>query len=131
MSKDKSYTALLEWDDGHRNVFLCLSPSLSFAVWLIDDSTKKEPLGEIRVTLNGENIASVKAVKNLSGYYTFSSLPEGKYTLSVESEIYLSHEESVEIPFSPSKEPVIPVTLMPRPSYPFPDRATFLRYMLT
>jgi hypothetical protein len=113
-------------------VFSCPSSlSLSFAVWPVDDYTKKEPLGEVRVTLKGENIQSIKAVKNLSGYYIFPDLTEGEYTLSVESNPYFSEERVVDTrSLANSKEPVVQIVLKPRPLYPFPERATLIRGML-
>ena len=133
----KSYTALTEAEitEGkgrQKYVFSCPSSlSLSFAVWLVDDYTQKEPLGEVRVSLQEENI---KAVKNFSGYYTLSGLPEGKYTLNVKSALYFLEERVVDTSsFSGSKDhvdPVIEIILKPRPLYPFPDWATLLRGML-
>lgn len=130
----KSHSVLTESEkiapkDSQKYTFACPSSlSLSFAVWLVDDYTQKEPLGEIRVSLKGEN---VKPVKNLSGYYTFSGLPEGKYTLCVKSELYFSEEKLVDTSsFSGAKEPVVEIILKPKPLYPFPDRATLLRGML-
>ncbi len=113
MSSVKSFVARKEGKVMHEYVFTCPSSlSLSFAVWLIDDFTQKEPQGEVRVTLKEENITTVKAVKNLSGYYTFSGLPEGKYTLSVESELYFPEERVVDTSyFAGSKEPVVEVIL--------------------
>ena len=102
--------------------------NLSFAVWLIDDYTQKEPLGKTRVSLKEENI---KAVKNLSGYYTFSGLRNGIYTLAVDPELYFPEEKIVDTSlYSKLKEPVIEILLRPRPLYSFPDRATLLRGML-
>lgn len=131
MSHVKSYTAHMEGKNGEGYVFSCPSSlNLSFAVWLIDDYTQKEPIGEVRVTLKGENITTVKAVKNLSGFYTFSGLPKGKYTLNVESEFYFPEEKQVDTssPLYPEKPE--DVSLKPRPLYPFPDRATLIRGML-
>lgn len=114
-------------------VFSCPSSlSLSFAVWLVDDYTQKEPLGEVLVRLKDADPENVKIIKNLSGYHTFSGLPEGEYALSVESELYFSEERSVDTrSFAGSNVPVTEITLKPRPLYPFPDRATLIRGMLT
>lgn len=111
--------------------YLCSVPysvNLSFAVWLIDDYTQKEPLGKVRVSLKEENI---KAVKNLSGYYTFSNLSDGGYTLIVDPELYFPEERIIDTSlYSKLKEPVLEILLRPRPLYPFPERATLLRGML-
>jgi hypothetical protein len=132
MSSVKSFVGKMENKGQQGYVFSCPSSiCLSFAVWLVDDYTQKEPIGEVRVTVNGEKITTIKAVKNLSGYYIFSGLPEGRYTLSVESEHYFLEEKIVDTSsFVVSKEPVVEVILKLRPSYPFPDRATLVRGML-
>jgi len=132
MSTTKSFAARMESKGQHEYVFSCPSSiCLSFAVWLVDGYTQKRSLGDVRVTVNGENSKNVKAVKNLSDYYIFTGLPEGRYTLSVESEHYFSNERIVDTSsFVGSKEPVVEVFLRPKPSYPFPDRATLVRGML-
>ena len=137
MASVKSYIAItetgrIEGKGRQEYVFSCPSSlRLSFAVWLVDDYTQKEPLGEVRVMLNGEKITTVKALKNLSGYHTFSGLPEGTYTLSVESEFYFSEERIVDTSsFVNSKEPVVEIVLKPKPLYPFPDRITLIRGLL-
>ncbi|MDR7665823.1 hypothetical protein RG963_08565 [Methanosarcina sp. Z-7115] len=137
MASVKSYIAItetgrIEGKGRQEYVFSCPSSlSLSFAVWLVDDYTQKEPLGEVRVMLNGEKITTVKALKNLSGYHTFSGLPKGTYTLSVKSEFYFSEERIVDTSsFVNSKEPVVEIVLKPKPLYPFPDRITLLRGLL-
>ncbi len=116
-------------DKRHEYVFSVPSSlNLSFAVWPVDDYTQKEPIGKVRVRLKEGNI---KAVKNLSGYHTFSGLPDSTYTLSVEPELYFPEERVVDTSsYSGSKEPVIEILLRPRPLYPFPDRATLLRGIL-
>ena len=126
-------TAKTEGKGRDEYVFSCPSSfSLSFAVWLVDDYTQKEPQGEVRVTLKDENPINVKAVKNPSGYHTFSGLPKGTYTLSVESEYYFSEERVVDISsFSGLKESVVEIILNPRPLYPFPNRATLIRGLLS
>lgn len=111
MSSVKSFAAKVESKGQQDYVFSCPSSiCLSFAVWLADDYTQKEPHGDVRVTVNGENTTNIKAVKNLSGYYILSGLPEGKYTLSVESEHYFLEEKIVDTSFfAGSKEPVVEV----------------------
>lgn len=128
-------------------VLSCLSYSrLSFAVWLLDDYTQKKALGEVWVSLKRKNgkgedgkeedgkegdCEYIRAVKNPSGYYTYSELPPSTYILSVESELYFFEEREFNPEsFSDSKEPVIEIVLRPKPSYPFPARATLVRGML-
>lgn len=125
-------TGRIQDKGNHEYVFSCPSSlNLSFAVWLVDDYTQKEPLGEVRVVLNGEKITALKPLKNQSGYHTFSGLPEGTYTLSVDSEFYFSEERIVNTSsFVNSTEPVVEVILKPKPLYPFPGRATLIRGLL-
>lgn len=137
MASVKSYTALnetgrIKGKGRHGYVFSCPSSlNLSFAVWFVDDYTQKEPLGEVRITLNGEKITTLKPLKNRSGYHIFSGLPEGTYKLNVDSEFYFSEEKIVDTSsFVNSKEPVIEIILKPKPLYPFPDRATLIRGLL-
>ena len=133
----KPHTALfgatkIEVQGRHEYNFTCPSSlKLSFAVWLIDDYTQNEPLGKVMVRLNGEKITTVKAVKNLSGYHTFTGLSEGKYVLSVESELYFCEEMIVDTSsFAGSKEPVVEIILKPKPLYPFPGKATLIRGLI-
>ncbi|MDQ1255035.1 MAG: hypothetical protein QG646_4314 [Euryarchaeota archaeon] len=132
MSSVKSFMGKMENKGQQGYVFSCPSSiCLSFAVWPVDDYTQKEPIGDIRVTINGEKITGIKALKNLSGYFVFSGFPEGKYTLNVESEHYFSGERIVDTSsFVGSKEPLVEVFLKPMPSYPFPERATLVRGVL-
>lgn len=125
-------TARTKGKGEHKYIFSCPSDlSLSFAVWVVDDYTQKEPMGEVRVMLNGEKITTLKPLKNMSGYLIFSGLPEGTYTLSVDSEFYFSEEKIVDnSSFVNSKEPVVEIVLKPKPRYPFPDRATLIRGIL-
>src|SRR5574337_81514 len=98
--------------------------NLSLAVWLIDDFTKKEPIGHIKVELKEKD---GEAVRNLSGYYLFNDLAAGNYTVSVESDVYFAEEKVVNMPLPDPKNPVVEIVLKPRPAYPFPDNATLVR----
>lgn len=64
---------------------------LSLAIWLKDDYTKKEPIGQTRVRIKEENI---KAFKNPSGAYIFTDLVSGMfiYTVTIESDLYFPEE---------------------------------------
>ncbi|MFZ3167954.1 MAG: hypothetical protein WA130_10100 [Candidatus Methanoperedens sp.] len=70
-----------------------ISTRLSVAVWLIDDFTKKEPIGNVRVAIEEGDI---KAVKNPSGYYIFTDLAGGEHTISVESDLYFLEKKPVD-----------------------------------
>ncbi|HSB52637.1 MAG TPA: hypothetical protein VLD40_08255 [Dissulfurispiraceae bacterium] len=98
--------------------------NLSLAVWLTDGFTLKEPLGGAAVAIveNG-----VKAFRNLSGYHLFTDLGSGNYTVSVTTDLYLPAATTVDTSLLAPKNPVIVITLTPRPSYPFPGNATLVR----
>lgn len=66
---------------------------LSLAIQLIDDFTDKEPLGHIRVKIKDEK---KKAVRNLSKYYIFTGLENRKYTVVIESDLYLPEEITID-----------------------------------
>lgn len=70
-----------------------ISTRLSVAVWLIDDFTKKEPIGSVRVTIEGSD---KKAIKNSSGYYIFTNLSGGEHTISIESDLYFPEKKPVD-----------------------------------
>lgn len=102
-----------------------LTTGLSFAVWLIDDFTKNEPIGSIRVEIKE---IDKKGVKNPSGYYLFIDLKAGNYTASIASDLYFPQEQTVDISSFPDlKNPVSEIVLVPRPVYPFSQNATLIR----
>lgn len=57
---------------------------------LTDDFTKKEAIGNLKVIIKEGNVVPIK---NLSGYYIFTRLPNGTYTVSIESELYFPTED--------------------------------------
>ena len=97
---------------------------VSLAIRLIDDFTGEAPLGRVSVT-----IRDMKAATNLSGYYVFTNLPKGKsYDVHIDSELYVPENiKDVAIPRPDPKNPVEPVTVKPKPAYPFPANATLVR----
>lgn len=98
---------------------------LSFAVWLIDDYTKGKPVGSIKIQIKE---IDKKAVRNLSGYYFFTDLEVGNYTVSINSDLYLPMEKTVDVSTFPDpKNPVLEIALKPSPVYFFPENATILR----
>ncbi len=81
-----------------------ISSSLSFAIWLIDDFTQREPIGNIRLTIKDGNEKLTqerygKPVKNPSGYYIFTDLPDKIYTIDIESDYYFP-EKNKEVSIS-------------------------------
>ncbi len=97
---------------------------VSLAAALTDSFTKGQPIGRVRVLLEE---LSREGILNPSGYFLFLNIPDGSYTLRVESENYLDEELSLSIPSSPPENPLLSVFLNPRPSYPFPPGATLIR----
>lgn len=101
---------------------------LSFAVSLVDEYTKEKPIGGIEVSLKE---TGARAVKNPGSYYLFLNLPDGSYTVQVKSDYYF---DEVVGGINPAeldpRSPVVPITLKPTPSYPFPSAATLIRGMV-
>ncbi len=107
---------------------------LSFAIWLIDDYTEGKPVGGIRVEIKD---TGKKAFRNLSGYYCFTGLEAGSYTVSIKPELYFPEEIIADmLAFSDPKNPVVEVNgkpeiaLKPNPGYPFPASATLVRGLI-
>ncbi len=98
-----------------------ITTKLSMAVFLVDDYTGKPPIGSLEVFLVNQE---VKSFKNPSGYYLFLDLPGGQYQIRVEAEHYFAVNTTVDIP---GPDPVIEITLIPRPSYPFSAGTTLIR----
>ena len=97
-----------------------LSTRLSLAVSLVDDYTGKQPSGDIEIALD-----SKKALINPSGHYLFLDVAAGEYTLNVQNEYYFGQEHEITLPLS--GDPVLELTLKPKPAYPFPRGATLIR----
>jgi hypothetical protein len=100
------------------------STRMSLAVSLVDDYTDGQPIGDIKLTMDEK-----EAIRNTSGYCLFVELPAGDYMLRAETQYYFSQEVDVTLPLL--GEPVTQLTLKPNPSYPFPDRATLVRGMVS
>lgn len=102
-----------------------ISRDLSLAVWIIDDYSKKGPIGHIKVKIKEGDI---KPVRNLSGYFIFTDLKDGNYTVSIESDLYFSEERLIDLSSIPDpKNPVIEISVIPKPAYPFRNNATLVR----
>lgn len=76
---------------------------LSFALKLIDEVTQKEPFGHTRVKIDKPDAKMVKTkvVKNPSGFYVFTDLDEGIYTVVIRSDWY--HPKTITIDTSTIK----------------------------
>ncbi|MEC4675486.1 MAG: hypothetical protein VST72_01000 [Nitrospirota bacterium] len=101
-----------------------LSTNLTLAVWVVDDFTLCGPLGPIRVVIKEGDI---KAFRNLGGYYLFTDMAAGNYTVAIESDLYYSREKIVDTSLLDPKNPVLPVVIKPKTAYPFPAYATLVR----
>lgn len=71
-----------------------ITTTLSLAISLLDDFTKKEATGHLKVIINERNI---EPIKNLSGYYIFTGLADGIYTVKIASELYFPEERVIDI----------------------------------
>lgn len=111
---------------------------LSLAVRVVDESTVVEENPEeteniisgIQVYLKEDK--EKKPILNLSGYYCFTDLNPGNYTLVVktaESKLgyFFPIEVSLKIPLPNPLNPVQEIFLTPTPSYPFSAKATLIR----
>jgi len=103
-----------------------VTTTLSFAVQLIDDLTKNETIGNIKVKVKETD---KKAMKNTSGYYLFTDLKAGTYTVRVDSDMYFPKETTVDLPpiLDPKNPLITEIVLKPRPEYPFSSNATLVR----
>ncbi len=97
----------------------------SAIIELIDDFTGENPVGKVTNIYLKEN-STYQPILNNTGYYIFFNLPDGTYTLVIESEYYETQEESITIPF-PKIEIPETINLIPLTSYPFPIGSTIIR----
>lgn len=97
------------------------STKLSLAVSLLDDYSKREPIGGVDVSLEGRK---EKGIRNLSFYYLFLDLPDDSYTVQVGSDFYF--DEELDIDLAGFGGPTA-INLKPKPSYPFSAGATLIR----
>lgn len=79
---------------------------LSLALWLMDDYTKKEPIGQIKVLLKEGGIKDEECyietkkdffsgIKNPSGYHIFTDLLPGTYSLCIQSDLYFPEKRTI------------------------------------
>ena len=69
---------------------------LSFAVSLLDDYSKRKPIGRVEVSVDDRK---EKPIKNLSSYYLFLDLPpDDSYTVQVKSDYYFDEESDINLP---------------------------------
>jgi hypothetical protein len=102
---------------------------LSLAVWLIDEFTGKLPVADLTVRLKETD---KKPIKNPSGYYCFTDVNAGDYTIIVKPTVplrtpYFQKEIKITVPMPNRLEPVTEIILNPALSYPFPSHTTLIR----
>jgi hypothetical protein len=68
---------------------------LSIAIWLKDDYTKKELVGNGKVVIK-EGDKDTESFKNLSGYYIFTNLENRDYNISIETEFYFPADRKID-----------------------------------
>jgi hypothetical protein len=107
--------------------------TVSLAIWLVDEVTQQSAATAVTVSLKE---ITRKPIKNPSGYYCFTDLAAGNYTVVVEpdpmqSGWYFQEEVSVTIPMPKRSEPVQEIILKPTPAYPFPYLLTLVRGFVT
>lgn len=71
-----------------------ITTNLSLAISLVDDFTQREATGHLKVMIKEGNI---NPIKNLSGYYIFTDLADGIYTVKIASDFYFPEERVIDI----------------------------------
>lgn len=106
-----------------------IATKLSAAVSLIDDYTEKQAFGDVQVYIKGLN---VEPVRNLGGYYLFFKLhgDDEEYIIRAAAGFYFEKEKAFKISELDSSNPVVQLTLKPKPAYPFPSGSTLIRGMV-
>jgi len=66
---------------------------LSLAMWFVDEFTNSEPLCPIKVKMKKK---MTKIIKNFSGYYIFTDLPDDTYILDIESDLYFHKKKEID-----------------------------------
>lgn len=102
------------------------SKKLSFAVNLLDDYSKRPPIGRVEVFLNNGK----RALKNASVCHVFFDLSDGEYRAHVRSDSYFDETSELVNTATHNKKNPINITLIPRPSYPFVPGETLVRGLL-
>lgn len=117
--------------------------NLSFAIFPYDDFTNTRPIGHVEVVSIRDNGAGssnlreekggYKGIQNSSGFYLFLDIAYDKHLIVIKSDRYFEVNKTIDLSQlrsqDPSfvKNPVIPITLLPNPSYPFSTYTTLIR----
>lgn len=103
-----------------------ITTKLSLGVYIIDDYSGMEAVGNFDVSIKGQN---VNPIRNHSGYYLFLNLSGDHYDVRVKGgEHFFDKEiETVRPKDLDIQNPIVNVALCPKPSYKFPPSATLIR----
>jgi len=109
-----------------------LRTQLAFAAEVRDSFTGEFPTSDMKVSIKEDN--NLKPIKNTSGYYCFTDLEPDEYTVVVEpasaqKDWHRRREDTIDMQgaaFDPLN-PVLEISLVPTPTYPFPGTATLIR----
>jgi hypothetical protein len=106
---------------------------VSLVIRVIDDVTGRAVVSGIEVYLKRKK--ELAPILNASGYFCFTDLDPGTYTVKVTSDVltadnYFEQEKDVTLPSTTPLNPLIEFTMRPRPSYPFPRHATLVNGMV-
>jgi len=100
---------------------------LTFAIQAIDSYTGKNALYPLNISIS---INHIRAYKNQSGYFIFTDLKEGIYSLLIESDFFFPVTKQIDTSYLDPKNPLIIIQLIPKPSYQFPENTTLVRGIL-
>jgi len=109
-----------------------LVTSLYLAVDLVDDYTDKRPMGNVSIALTNSHTTPIQ---NLSGYWLFLKSHDSENyntnsSIVIKSSYYFDLVQPINLADVDPTYPVILISLIPRPNYPFPSHATLIRGML-
>lgn len=99
----------------------------SWAVCLIDSCTGSPPKGTVSVRLEG---VKNKPIVKEGGWYVFTELSAGAYTVVVESPWYLQSKHAYVFEGKSSESSILTLVILPSPAYPFDENATLVRFLL-
>lgn len=114
---------------------------LSLGLRLFDDFTGRPPETKLRVRLKPvlTSVPPPRSVRGASGAYCFEDVPNGNYTLTIETEgttppLYVPTSLPITIPLPALLDPTLPlieIILKPSSAYPYPLGTTLARGIVT
>lgn len=109
---------------GGKTMTEVIKSKVSLVLQLEDSFSGERPFGKIDVSINYE---APRVVQNLSGHFVFLDLEEGEYRVRVKSRYYFTAFVPVNLSELDPRQPLIKVSLIPGPDYPFPAGTTLIR----